>query len=152
VELDTTPPQLAIYPPRLVTDQPGKVNLSWSMADTNPDRGPTATRLEYSADGQTWQPIALPAGRPNWDSIEWTLPPGVPPRVLLRLTARDKAGNVATATTNEKVSIDLVAPEGRITGVRPPAAEPDKGPMPRVVEAIPDFWGTPPFGGIRHSY
>jgi hypothetical protein len=152
LELDTTPPQLAIFAPRPVPDQPGKVILSWSMTDTNPDRSSAATRLEYSADGQTWQPIELPGGRPSWDTYEWTLPPGVPPKVLLRLTARDKAGNVATAASSDKVSIDLVAPEGKITGVRPPVAEPDKGPMPRVVEAKPGSWGTPPFSGIRFEY
>jgi len=152
MELDTTPPHLDIFPPRPVPDQPGKVVMSWSMTDANPDRSPTATRLEYSADGQTWESIALPAGRPNWGTYEWTLPPGVPPKVLFRLTARDKAGNVTTAVTNEKVSIDLVAPEGKITGVRSQEADPDRGPMPRVVEAIPDFWGMPSLGGLRFEY
>src|SRR5262249_46245775 len=130
---DTPPPHLDIFPPRPVPDQPGKVVLSWSMTDRNPDRGSAATRLEYSTDGETWRPIELPNGRLNWGSIDWTLPLGVPPKVLFRLTVRDKAGNVATAVTDHKVSIDLVAPEGKITGVRRQQAEPDRGPMPRVV-------------------
>src|SRR5262245_43047600 len=57
IELDTTPPHLDIFPPRPVPDQPGKVVLSWSMTDRNPDRGSAATRLEYSTDGETWRPI-----------------------------------------------------------------------------------------------
>ena len=38
---------------------------------------------------------------------------------MIRLTVRDRAGNEATAELPGRVSIDLVAPAGNLTGVRP---------------------------------
>jgi hypothetical protein len=98
----------------------------------------------------------------------WKLPSGVPPKVLLRVTVRDKAGNVGTAVTSEKMSVDLVAPEGRLTGVRPQGQGPEPGPMPRDVEAgaadgpipavlrsvLPALLNSPGFGplpGLQHA-
>jgi hypothetical protein len=131
MELDTTAPHIVIYSP--VAGPPGTIELRWQMTDKNLDRDPTAVRLEYSVDGQTWERIERPTAGPGQTSHQWTLPPGVPPRVLFRVIARDKAGNVATAVTTEKMSVDLVAPEGKVTGVRVQGREPEKGPMPRVV-------------------
>lgn len=136
MELDTTPPVIQIYAP--AAGPPGVIVLRWQATDRHLDRDPAATRLEYSVDGQTWQPIELTArhaDRTGSNYHEWLLPPGVPPKVLLRVTVRDKAGNVGTAVTNEKVSVDLVAPEGKLTYVRPQGQSPELGPAPREAQA-----------------
>jgi hypothetical protein len=67
-------------------------------------------------------------------SHQWSIPSGVPPTVFLKVTTYDNANNVGTVSTREKVSIDLVVPEGRINGVRPMIAVPEAGPMPRVID------------------
>jgi hypothetical protein len=144
MELDTTAPEVRIFPP--TPGPPGTIVLRWSATDAHMDHDPAATRLEYSADGQTWEPIARPAAAVIADRFEWALPPGVPSKVLFRVIARDKAGNVATAVTNEKMSVDLVAPEGKVTGVRVQGAEPQKGPNPRAV-GDPNAAVIPPSAG-----
>jgi len=143
VELDVTAPTIAIHPPEAIAGQPGKVRLSWEMKDRHLDD--TFVRLEYSEDGTTWQPINSQATSKHsvGRTYEWTPPPGLPPRVLLRVTARDLAGNYAMVTSNQKAVIDLVAPEGKLTGLRTPGPEPEPGPMPREVQgrasAVPEM-------------
>jgi hypothetical protein len=146
LELDTTPPRVAIGVPRPVVGEPGKVILTWSAADAHLDRDPSATSPEYSTDGQTWQPIERQATGlgPYGGSCEWTLPPGAPSRVLLRVTVRDKAGNVGSAVTSDKVSVDLVPPEGKVTGVRVQGQGPEPGPMPHEVRAAAPTVGVAP--------
>ena len=94
-------------------------------------------RVEYSTDGRTW--LAVPAkvepGPDGQYHCDWALPPEAPPRILIRVTGRDGAGNHATASTADKMVIDLVAPAGKLTGVRPIEAE--VGPAPREVNGRP---------------
>jgi len=142
LELDTTPPVISLFEPVAVPGQPGKVRLRWQATDAHLDS--TSVRVEYSTDGTDWNPIVaaksgLEAGAHSYD---WTIPRTVPPRVLLRVTARDLAGNVGSAQTNDKVAIDLVAPEGKIKRVRVAVAEPENGPLPRVVDSsqVLSFW------------
>jgi hypothetical protein len=133
VELDTTPPDVRLSPPTAVPVEPGKVRFHWTTADAHLDRG--FVRLEYSADGKVWLPVNVgDAPRLHgYPFFDWVPPPGVPPRVMIRVTVRDTAGNSATASTADKVVIDLVAPAGKVTGVRP--IELEVGPAPREVEA-----------------
>jgi hypothetical protein len=132
VELDTTPPRIAISPP--FAGEARKVRFRWQMIDPHLDWG--YVRLEYSTDGRAWHPINSgdkpESGDPT--SFAWTPPPGLPPRVLIRISGRDTAGNYATVTMSEKVSIDLVPPAGKVTGVR--SGEIEVGPMPREVKAV----------------
>jgi hypothetical protein len=145
--LDTSPPQITILPPVEVPSQPGMVRFRWSMSDSGLDA--RSVRLDYSVDGKTWNRITDGKEyQPSYSyHLDWTPPPGAPTRVLLRVTARDTAGNVGTAQTNEKVAIDLVVPAGKITRVRGEGAE--LGPMPRIVPLaalvspfpLPPNWG-----------
>jgi hypothetical protein len=131
LELDTTPPSVELLHPRPVEREPGKVRLAWRTTDLHLD--PNFLRLEYSADGNVWHAIERPTKGVFPSAHDWTLPAGVPAKVLIRVTARDLAGNIGTAESTDKVWIDLVAPEGKLTGVRVPGSAPEKGPMPRVV-------------------
>jgi hypothetical protein len=151
--LDTTPPRITIGLPRPVRNEPGKVRLEWNVVDAHLDRA--FLRIEYSEDGNHWMPVDSAANlRPDAGSFDWAIPPGLPPRVLFRFTARDKAGNVSIVPTMDKVAIDLVVPEGRLTGVRARGSEPQRGPMPRVVETagVPGFWGSFLTPGVRLEF
>ena len=134
-ELDTTPPNLAGLSIGPVAGSPDKVQIQWEMFDAHLDS--KGVRIEYSTDGRTWHPAVLdPTQGPHqirggtWTAV-WTVPPGLPHRVMFRLTSRDQAGNEATAELPKQVSIDLVAPAGKVSGVR--TSDPEVGPMPREV-------------------
>jgi hypothetical protein len=156
--LDTSPPHIVILPPVEVPDQPRMVRFRWSMSDSGLDA--RSARLDYSVDGKTWERIT--DGKEYQPSYsyhhDWKPPPGAPTRVLLRVTARDEAGNVGTAQTNEMVAIDLVVPAGRITRVRGEGAE--LGPMPRIVpiaDVVSPFppvpyWGSFSTPGLLYKF
>lgn len=149
-ELDTTPPQVELLVPESAGGAVGKVLIRWGMADRNLD--PAATRLEYSIDGTTWLPIVCSKNAliPRVDarstglqkySQEWILPPNVPHQVHIRVTARDKAGNEASDELPKKLSVDLVVPEGRLTGISSQGGRIEKAPAPRIVQVAGDTAG-----------
>jgi hypothetical protein len=107
------------------------------MADDNLD--PKGTRIEYSICGCEWKPVEIPTLMHTGDKYfqDWTVPADLPAEVLIRITARDLAGNVTTVQSPGKVLVDLVAPEGKITDLHGDAAEPELGPMPRMVQESP---------------
>ena len=110
VEVDTTLPVVDLYNP---VPKPGAHNaivLSWEVRDRN--LAPKSITLAWSdrPNGE-WNVIAqdLP-NSPN--QYVWQLPAdtALPPKVYLRITAQDLAGNVATAVTPEPVLIDVSEP------------------------------------------
>lgn len=128
LELDTTPPQITIYP--VQGAGPGHVLIKWQASDRNLE--PNSLRLSYSSDGRNWNDIdTRRKTEPNFD---WKLPDGVPAQVFLRISMRDRAGNVGSATTGNKVLVDLIAPEGKIMGVRAVNTNAEIGPMPRIAD------------------
>lgn len=125
--LDTTPPQVELLPPSAI--DAATVNLRWKATDANLDEQPI--RLAYSVDGETWQPIAEENDwLPNSGEYAWKLPAGLPHEVDIRIQARDKAGNIGEARSPSKFSVDLVVPEGRISGVV------ERGPEAREAAAV----------------
>jgi hypothetical protein len=123
--LDTTSPVVELLPPS--TDETGVVMLRWKASDRNLEEQPIC--LHYSVDGKTWEPLD---GKENWlpntGTYAWKVPAGLPHEVHLRVQARDRAGNVGEARSPGKFSVDLVMPDGRISGVV------EKGPEPRVTQ------------------
>jgi hypothetical protein len=135
VVLDTTPPRITDLSLSSMEPAKDKVRVRWVMTDEHLEY--QGVRIEYSTDGQTWHRAAIDPTISHDNKVGtsrvWVVPQGLPHRVMLRVTVRDKAGNEATAELPRAVSIDLVAPVGKLTGVR--SAELDVGPMPREVEA-----------------
>ncbi|MFH5803429.1 hypothetical protein, partial [Alienimonas sp. DA493] len=91
--------------------------LEWRAADNRP--GPVPVRVETadSANGpweviHDWGPdagsavVPLRSGRGSRDR-----------RVFVRVSARDKAGNVGSAVTPHGVAVDLTRPSARVLGV-----------------------------------
>ncbi|HEY7328955.1 MAG TPA: hypothetical protein VH592_15030 [Gemmataceae bacterium] len=119
VELDSTVPQGQLFKPQLDPSQPNTLILGWEAKDRN--LGPRPITLEWSEqkDGP-WNLIGEQS-LPNAGQYPWHLPDRLPPRVYLRLTMRDQAGNVSIAKTDKPELIDLSVPQTRITGVAPAA-------------------------------
>jgi hypothetical protein len=110
VEVDSTPPEATLFMPQPKEGHRDVLVLSWDAKDHNLPANPVTIEWSERRDGN-WQVIARDL--PNTPmSFDWKLPAGVilPPRVYLRLTVRDSAGNVCVAETPEPVLIDLSAP------------------------------------------
>jgi hypothetical protein len=122
VEVDTTAPNAVLLLPKADSRQRDALILSWEVTDKNPQ---AAVTLEWSQDHTAaWQLIADTPGFPNptpehpdAKGYVWKMPPGIPPKVYLRVTARDAAGNASAAETKEPVLIDLKEPRGRLVSV-----------------------------------
>jgi hypothetical protein len=73
--------------------------------------------LSYSANANgPWEPIT-PGWHPNSGQYIWNVGPNVPPRLFVRLIARDTAGNLAKVDTPQPVLVDLAKPTARIVDV-----------------------------------
>lgn len=157
VELDTMVPSAnfdQIYRSPSMTDH---TRIQWKMSDTNLDLG--HVKLEYSIDATTWHLIhdgpidqnshwrrpAQPGGQLAFEQgyfRDWLPPQNLPYEVHFRLRVQDRAGNSTVIQTPTKVSIDQIAPEGKITGIRATPSNAEIGPMPRVVDSrqVFSFW------------
>ncbi len=111
VELDATPPDAELYGVKADLTQTDTLILAWKATDKHLANNPIT--LEWSAqpgpDGP-WNFIGA-AELPNTGRYTWRPGPNVPPKVYLRLTVRDTAGNKAVAQTPDPQLIDLSVPE-----------------------------------------
>jgi len=89
--------------------------LSWKATDNRLAPSPISLQWAERKDGE-WHNIGE-AQMPNTGSYNWHVPANIPAKVLLRLTVRDVAGNVAVAETGEPILVDLSVPEPRILGL-----------------------------------
>jgi hypothetical protein len=119
VDVDVTAPTVHIFSPVPDRTQKDTMILQWTAVDRNLAADPIT--LEW-ADGPKgpWVPIAAadglaaggsPRRLPNSGSYGWKLPSNFPAhKVYLKVTARDTAGNIAEAITNQPVLVDLNKP------------------------------------------
>jgi hypothetical protein len=120
VDVDITPPTVQIYAPVPDAAQKDTMILRWLATDRNLAADPIT--IEW-ADGPKgpWTPVAtadslgsssgVAKRLPNSGSYPWKLPANFPThKVFLKVTARDTAGNVAEAVTNDAVLVDLNKP------------------------------------------
>lgn len=117
VELDSTVPKAQMFKPQPDNSQPNTLILSWSAVDRNLAEKPITLEWAEQKDGP-WNIIGE-GQLPNTGQYPWHLPEHLPPRVYLRLTARDQAGNEARAQTDKPELIDLSVPQTKIIGVAP---------------------------------
>ncbi len=118
VEWDNTPPKGQLYRPQPDPNQPNTLLLGWKVEDRNLGEKPITLEWAELKDGP-WTPIG--EGLSNTGQFAWRLPERLPPRVHLRLTMRDLAGNESHAQTDKPELIDLSVPQTRIIGVAPAA-------------------------------
>ncbi len=115
VGVDLTKPTCRITSTEVSPDATELV-VRWEASDDVLDPRPISLLFAESANGP-WTPIA--SGLENTGSYRWRLDSRVPERIVLRLEARDEAGNVGVYDTPDPVGLDRHRPEGRIRGVRP---------------------------------
>jgi hypothetical protein len=115
IEVDTTRPVAQLYAPEPIPGHRDQLAINWTASDHN--LGATPITLQWAAkQGGPWETIG--ADLANSGRFTWNLPPNLPSRVFLRLTARDTAGNVGIAETREPVLVDLCEPEIQIVGFK----------------------------------
>lgn len=136
VVVDITPPQLDLFPPAGDPANPDTLVIHWKAADKNFGEDPITIEWSDKPTGP-WQPAAtggevVPAGATvalarrlaNTGQFAWRVPAGLPPRVFLRVTARDAAGNVKEVITRDPILVDLVKPRAKISGIVGPGGSP----------------------------
>src|SRR5262249_20139811 len=109
IEVDSTSPTAELYAPQADPGRRDALILAWKAEDRNLDSNPVSLEWAPKREGP-WEFIGEPK-LPNTGRYTWTVPDRIPPKVFLKLTVRDSAGNVAVAQTGEPVLIDLTVPE-----------------------------------------
>ncbi len=133
VVVDVTAPTLDLFPPTGDPTSPDTLVVQWKATDKNFGEDPIMIEWSDKPTGP-WQPAAAaelaqtttgqPAQArrlPNTGQFAWRVPAGLPPRVYLKVSARDAAGNVKEVVTREPILVDLVKPRGKISGIVAPA-------------------------------
>jgi hypothetical protein len=116
IEVDTTRPVAQLFAPEPVAGRRDALILNWTASDRN--LASTPITLQWAErQGGPWETIG--ADLPNSGHHTWKLPPNLPYRVFLRLSARDTAGNLGIAETREPVLVDLSEPDAHFVGVAP---------------------------------
>lgn len=130
VVVDLTPPRIEWYLPTADPHDPGVLVLQWRATDANFADDPITVEWSEKPTGP-WVSVAAGSGEvlqanaaggpavqrlPNSGRHAWRVPTGLPPRVYIRITARDAAGNVQTGVTGQTL-IDLAKPRARINGI-----------------------------------
>ncbi|MDB5311885.1 MAG: hypothetical protein JWO38_6087 [Gemmataceae bacterium] len=132
VVVDVSAPVVRIFPAVSDPASPDALMIKWEATDRNFSDDPIT--LEWS-EGPTgpWRPVATASGDgvmqvgttaaviarrlPNTGNYAWRVPTGLPPRVYLKVTARDAAGNTTEQVTQQPLLIDLMKPRAKITGI-----------------------------------
>jgi hypothetical protein len=109
VERDTKLPDAKLYSPELDPANPGCLMMIWQATDKNLTEKPVSLEWAERREGP-WECIGEPQ-MANAGRFSWKVPDRAPPKVYLRLSVRDQAGNVAVAQTGEPILIDLIVPE-----------------------------------------
>ncbi|MFQ3652054.1 MAG: hypothetical protein SNJ75_17180, partial [Gemmataceae bacterium] len=114
VELDTTPPEAILKMPKPDPAHRDQMIFIWKAEDRNLADNPITLEWAERVNGP-WEIIGEPQ-LPNTGNYAWKVPERIPPKVFLRLTVRDKAGNASQAITPEPIPLDTHVPD--VSGVR----------------------------------
>jgi len=115
VEADLTPPEAKLFGPQPDSTKRDTLLLTWEAFDRNLAPNPISLEWAPKKDGP-WTHIG-PDMLENTGKFAWEVPANIPPNVFLRLSVRDKAGNIALAQTMEPVLIDFSEPEVQVIGL-----------------------------------
>lgn len=116
VLVDETPPDVQLAPPEQGQGTAlNKVLIRWKVSDARLAAKPIALSYAPQPDGP-WEPIT--GWQPNTGSYLWTVGPGLPTNLYIRLTARDAVGNETRVETPQPVIVDLSRPSAQIVDVK----------------------------------
>ena len=114
--IDLTPPKLDVFAPQGDPTQRNAMVLRWKVSDANKSPEPVAIEWAETPAGP-WVAVTG-AATPGADaeSLVWVLPEQIPPKVFLRFTATDLAGNKLVTVSNQPFLVDPHRPKARIQG------------------------------------
>ncbi len=115
VMVDKTPPTAQLLAPQIGRgNSRNKVLLRWVAEDAH--FGTTPVLLEYAVDkAGPWTKIA--DWQANSGHYIWPIESGMPGKVYVRLTVKDRAGNTAQITAPDVLVIDFTRPTAHIIDV-----------------------------------
>ncbi|MCU0704381.1 MAG: hypothetical protein MUF18_10435 [Fimbriiglobus sp.] len=122
VRLDTTAPVIKVYAPTADPNNKAALVLNWEATDKNFGRDPIAVEYAESPQGP-WKNVTgtdgpAAARLENTGSYSWQPPLNLAtPKVYLRFTAWDLAGNKSEVVTPNPILVDLTKPKARIQGI-----------------------------------
>lgn len=117
VEVDLTPPEVELYPPRPGQGAAeGVLQITYSVRDENLAAKSISLSYSETASGP-W--TCFRDDLDNTGRFDWRMPEDVPYKFFIQLEARDRAGNVTRRITDNPVVVDLSRPKPRILGVEP---------------------------------
>ncbi|MBY0524000.1 MAG: hypothetical protein K2R98_11410 [Gemmataceae bacterium] len=116
VEVDTTKPVVKLQNVDVGRGiDAGNMTITWTASDKNLGTQPITLSYAEQVDGP-WTPIIQ--NLENRGRYVWRMPPnGVPFKLLVRVEAADKAGNIGVAQSAEHVKVDLAKPKVSILDV-----------------------------------
>ncbi len=122
IEVDASPPVVQLFPLKQGQGaQSNRILITWQAEDYNLAERPIA--LSWSPDPEgPWKLVT--DWLPNTGEYVWTVPQGIPPRLYLRVVARDAIGNMARVDTPQPVLVDLARPSARIVNVESATRQP----------------------------
>lgn len=130
VRVDVTPPAIKVYQPSADPNNRNALMLHWEATDRNFGKEPIAIEYAETPNGP-WRSVTAPEVVPaaagggkephridNAGSYSWQPPATLTgPKVYLKFTAWDLAGNRSEAVTPNPVLVDLTKPKARIQGI-----------------------------------
>ena len=130
VRVDVTPPVIKVYQPTADPTNRNALLLHWEALDRNFGKDPIAIEFSEQPNGP-WRSVSSPDVVPaaagggkdphrieNSGSYSWQPPLNlVTPRVYLKFTAWDQAGNRSEVVTPNPILVDLTKPKARIQGI-----------------------------------
>ena len=112
---DASPPVVNLFPLQQGTGaNTNRILITWEVQDRELGERPISLSYSVNPDGP-WEPIS--PWLPNTGQHIWTITAQIPPRLYVRVIARDTAGNVAKMDTPQPVLVDLARPTARIVDV-----------------------------------
>ena len=117
VELDATPPDASLLNVAADPNRKEALIINYKATDRNLSNMPVQLEWAERRDGP-WHAVSE-GEMSNSGRFLWTVPQLVPPSVYMRLTVKDKAGNVAIAQTPDPLLVDLHVPEFNVLGIQP---------------------------------
>lgn len=117
VELDSTHPDASLLNVVADPNRREALVINYKASDRNLAQQPVQLEWAERRDGP-WNAVTE-GEMANTGKYLWLVPPQVPPSVFMRLTVKDKAGNVAIAQTPEPILVDLHVPEFNLLGIQP---------------------------------
>jgi len=94
----------------------GQLDIRWIADDQR--FGPRPITLSYAeTSAGPWTTIA--SGLPNTGQYYWSVDALVPKKVVLRIEARDEAGNSAQHELTDSINLQGLTPSARVKGLQP---------------------------------